>query len=149
MLPDRFQEAVDAAAMVAGLIGSDDYTEQMRKDSRECGDDLQHEVDTETVSILSEWDERPCVRRSARAGSGAASAIGGGGGEDAAVAETVVSSATREVVIGTGRPFVIIGERINPTGRKRLAEEMKAGDFTTRDRRYAGAGGGRAPTCST
>ena len=47
------------------------------------------------------------------------------------MAETVVGSATREVVIGTGRPFVIIGERINPTGRKRLAEEMKAGDFTT------------------
>ncbi len=47
------------------------------------------------------------------------------------VAETVVSSATREVVIGTGRPFVIIGERINPTGRSKLAEEMKAGDFST------------------
>ncbi|MGZ8583801.1 MAG: dihydropteroate synthase, partial [Actinomycetota bacterium] len=47
------------------------------------------------------------------------------------MAETLVSSATREVVIGTGRPFVIIGERINPTGRKKLAEEMKAGDFTT------------------
>ena len=45
--------------------------------------------------------------------------------------DTVVSSATREVVIGFGRPFVIIGERINPTGRKKLAEEMKAGDFTT------------------
>jgi len=47
------------------------------------------------------------------------------------MAETVLSSATREVVIGTGRPFVIIGERINPTGRKKLAEEMKAGDFTS------------------
>lgn len=47
------------------------------------------------------------------------------------MAETVVSSASREVVIGTGRPFVIIGERINPTGRRKLAEEMKAGDFTT------------------
>jgi len=46
------------------------------------------------------------------------------------MADTVVSSATREVVIGTGRPFVIIGERINPTGRSKLAEEMKAGDFT-------------------
>ena len=57
LLPDRFQEAVDAAAMVAGLIGSDDYTEQMRMDARACGDDLQHEVDTETVQILSEWDE--------------------------------------------------------------------------------------------
>ena len=45
--------------------------------------------------------------------------------------DTVVSSATREVVIGSGRPFVIIGERINPTGRKKLAAEMKAGDFST------------------
>jgi hypothetical protein len=57
LLPERFQEAVDAAAMVAGLIGSDDYTEQMRMDTRECGADLRHEVDTETVKILSEWDE--------------------------------------------------------------------------------------------
>ena len=45
--------------------------------------------------------------------------------------DTLVSSATKEVVIGSGRPFVIIGERINPTGRKKLAEEMKAGDFST------------------
>ncbi|MGZ5345918.1 MAG: virulence factor, partial [Actinomycetota bacterium] len=30
LLPERFQEAVDAAAMVAGMIGSDDYTEQMQ-----------------------------------------------------------------------------------------------------------------------
>src|SRR5918993_3797408 len=44
--------------------------------------------------------------------------------------DTVLSSATREVAIGFGRPFVIIGERINPTGRKLLAEEMKAGDFS-------------------
>jgi 5-methyltetrahydrofolate--homocysteine methyltransferase len=45
--------------------------------------------------------------------------------------ETLVSSATREVVIGFGRPFVIIGERINPTGRKKLAEEMAAGNYET------------------
>jgi 5-methyltetrahydrofolate--homocysteine methyltransferase len=44
--------------------------------------------------------------------------------------DTVIGSATREVVIGFDRPFVIIGERINPTGRKLLAEEMKAGDFS-------------------
>jgi 5-methyltetrahydrofolate--homocysteine methyltransferase len=44
--------------------------------------------------------------------------------------DTVVSSATREVVIGFDRPFVIIGERINPTGRKILAAEMAAGDFS-------------------
>lgn len=44
--------------------------------------------------------------------------------------DTVISSPTKEVVIGFGRPFVVIGERINPTGRKLLAEEMKNGDFS-------------------
>jgi 5-methyltetrahydrofolate--homocysteine methyltransferase len=50
------------------------------------------------------------------------------------VTRTVISSATKEVVIGSDRPFVIIGERINPTGRKLLAEEMKAGDFSRVER---------------
>ena len=44
--------------------------------------------------------------------------------------DTVISSATREVVIGFNRPFVMIGERINPTGRKILAAEMTAGNFS-------------------
>ncbi len=44
--------------------------------------------------------------------------------------DTVISSATREIVIGFNRPFVIIGERINPTGRKILAAEMAAGNFS-------------------
>lgn len=44
--------------------------------------------------------------------------------------DTVLSSATREVVIGFDRPFVLIGERINPTGRKILAAEMAAGEFS-------------------
>lgn len=44
---------------------------------------------------------------------------------------TVVQSATRTVVIGFDRPFCVIGERINPTGRKRLAAEMAQGDFST------------------
>ena len=43
---------------------------------------------------------------------------------------TIISSATREVVIGFDRPFTVIGERINPTGRKKLAEEMAAGDYS-------------------
>jgi 5-methyltetrahydrofolate--homocysteine methyltransferase len=47
---------------------------------------------------------------------------------------TVVSGTRREVVIGFDRPFTIIGERINPTGRKLLAEEMKAGDFSRVER---------------
>ncbi len=44
--------------------------------------------------------------------------------------DTIISSASKEVVIGFDRPFVIIGERINPTGRRLLAEEMQAGDFS-------------------
>ncbi len=44
--------------------------------------------------------------------------------------DTVISSNTKEVIIGFERPFVIIGERINPTGRKILAAEMAAGDFS-------------------
>ena len=50
------------------------------------------------------------------------------------IAHTVVSSPTRDVVIGFDRPFTIIGERINPTGRKLLAQEMKAGDFSRVER---------------
>jgi 5-methyltetrahydrofolate--homocysteine methyltransferase len=48
--------------------------------------------------------------------------------------DTVVGSATKTVVIGDDRPFVIIGERINPTGRAILMEEMKAGDFSRVER---------------
>ena len=44
--------------------------------------------------------------------------------------KTVVSSATKTVVISPDDPFVIIGERINPTGRKKLAEEMRRFDMT-------------------
>ncbi len=44
--------------------------------------------------------------------------------------DTVVKSEKKEVVIGFEQPFVVIGERINPTGRKLLAEEMKQGDYS-------------------
>jgi 5-methyltetrahydrofolate--homocysteine methyltransferase len=43
--------------------------------------------------------------------------------------ETVISSKTKTVIIGPDRPFTIIGERINPTGRKLLAAEMAAGNY--------------------
>ena len=45
--------------------------------------------------------------------------------------DTIVSSATKEIAIGFERPFCVIGERINPTGRKKLAAEMAAGDYST------------------
>ena len=43
--------------------------------------------------------------------------------------KTVLSSASKEVIIGFDQPCVMIGERINPTGRKILAKEMKEGNF--------------------
>ncbi|MCA9917755.1 MAG: dihydropteroate synthase [Anaerolineales bacterium] len=48
--------------------------------------------------------------------------------------ETIISSKKTEVVIGPGRPFTIIGERINPTGRKLLARELEAGDLSRVER---------------
>ena len=43
-LSPRFQEAIDAAAMRAGLIGTDAYLEEWRREPRDCGDDLEAEV---------------------------------------------------------------------------------------------------------
>ena len=43
----------------------------------------------------------------------------------------VIESKTKTVIIGFDEPFCVIGERINPTGRKKLAAELEAGDFST------------------
>lgn len=51
-LSERFQEAIDAAAMRAGLIGSDAYIEEWRREPRACGDALEVEVAQEV-----EWLE--------------------------------------------------------------------------------------------
>ena len=44
--------------------------------------------------------------------------------------ETVLESRSSRTVIGGGAPFCVIGERINPTGRRRLAEALRGGDFS-------------------
>ncbi|HEU5363876.1 MAG TPA: dihydropteroate synthase, partial [Gaiellaceae bacterium] len=44
--------------------------------------------------------------------------------------ETVLESPSRTAVIGPGRPFCVIGERINPTGRKKLQAELQQGDLS-------------------
>src|SRR3990172_4441533 len=44
--------------------------------------------------------------------------------------KTILSSATKTVIIGPDEPFVVIGERINPTNRKKLAEELRRFDFS-------------------
>ncbi|HET7172273.1 MAG TPA: dihydropteroate synthase [Gaiellales bacterium] len=47
--------------------------------------------------------------------------------------ETVLQSRTRTVTIGAGRPFCVIGERINPTGRKAFQAQLQAGDISQLD----------------
>ena len=44
--------------------------------------------------------------------------------------DTVLRSASKELVIGAGHPFCVIGERINPTGRKILQEQLRRGDLS-------------------
>jgi 5-methyltetrahydrofolate--homocysteine methyltransferase len=44
---------------------------------------------------------------------------------------TVLQSRSKSVTIGHDQPFCVIGERINPTGRKRFAEELRGGDLST------------------
>ena len=58
-LSERFQEAIDAAAMRAGLIGSDSYLEEWRRDTRDCGDDLDAEVSAAAAQLEQDYtDER-------------------------------------------------------------------------------------------
>jgi len=50
-------------------------------------------------------------------------------GEKGEMMHTILKSATKEVVIGIDRPFVMIGEKINPTGRKKLAAALSEGNL--------------------
>jgi hypothetical protein len=66
-LSDRFEMAIDAAAMKAGLSGADEYLEEWRQDTRPCGDDLEEEVAAEAARL--EASHPPDVlRRLARSG---------------------------------------------------------------------------------
>ncbi len=58
-LSERFQEAIDAAAMRAGLIGTDAYLEEWRRDAQPCGDDLEAEVAAVVTALEHDYtDER-------------------------------------------------------------------------------------------
>ncbi|TYL51926.1 methyltetrahydrofolate cobalamin methyltransferase [Nocardioides sp. BGMRC 2183] len=63
---------------------------------------------------------------------------------------TVLRSATREVAIGRDRPFCVIGERINPTGRRVFQEQLRAGDLSAieRDVRAQVEGGADVLDCN-
>ncbi len=50
-LPPRFQQAIDRAAMRAGSIGTDEYLDEWRRDSRPCSDDLEAAVNSEVAAL--------------------------------------------------------------------------------------------------
>jgi hypothetical protein len=56
-LSERFQEAIDAAAMRAGLIGTDEYLAEWRREPRECGVDLDAEVATEIAALEAAYPD--------------------------------------------------------------------------------------------
>jgi Virulence factor len=58
-LSERFQEAIDAAAMRAGLIGTDAYLEEWRRETQQCGEDLEAEVAAAASQLEDDYnDER-------------------------------------------------------------------------------------------
>ena len=61
-LSERFQEAIDAAAMRAGLIGSDGYLEEWRRETRQCGDDLEGEVAAAASQLKLEYTNQRLER---------------------------------------------------------------------------------------
>ncbi len=71
-LDDRFQEAIDAAAMRAGLIGTDTYLAEWRRETRPCGDDIDAEVAAEAARLADAYSDdalESLVRTSGQAAS--------------------------------------------------------------------------------
>ena len=56
-LSERFAQAIDAAAMRAGLAGSDAYLEQWRRATANCGDDLRAEVEAAAARVEKSYDQ--------------------------------------------------------------------------------------------
>ena len=124
-LPDRFQEAIDRAAMRAGLRDTDAYLGEWRRVAAgSCGDDLEDEAERAAARLEADYTARaPARARRERRPRTPKPRI-------QRMTDTVVSSASKEVVIGFEQPFCIIGERINPTGRRQLAAQMAVGDYS-------------------
>lgn len=57
VLPDRFQQAIDRAAMIAGLEGTDEYLAQWRRDTRPCDGDIAEAVAAETRRLEQQFGE--------------------------------------------------------------------------------------------
>lgn len=61
-LPERFQKAIDAAAMTAGLVESDAYLEGWRRTTQSCGADLEAEVAAEAERLDAAYDRSALLR---------------------------------------------------------------------------------------
>ncbi|MBT6276231.1 MAG: hypothetical protein HOI95_19125 [Chromatiales bacterium] len=57
LLPERFQEAIDRAAMRAGKGGADAYLEDWRRETSQCGDDLGSEAEAAAHALQAEFDD--------------------------------------------------------------------------------------------
>ena len=77
-LSDRFQEAIDEAALRAGLFGTDEYLGEWRRDTRACGDDIDAEASAEAERLEAAFDDET-LRALARGGG-----VGAGPVEEAA-----------------------------------------------------------------
>lgn len=74
-LPDRFMIAVDRAAMIADKKTVDEYVAEWREETRECGPDLQTEVDLEATRLTEAYPQS-LIRTYIRNGGWAPDAIG-------------------------------------------------------------------------
>ncbi len=69
-LTERFQEAIDSAAMRAGLIGTDAYLAEWRSEARDCGEDLETEVAEEADWLEAAYPDDALARLVASDGRG-------------------------------------------------------------------------------
>jgi hypothetical protein len=69
VLSDRFQEAIDRAAVRARLVGTDEYLDQWRRVGRPCGDDLAAEAAAEAERLESNYSEARLNELAAAGGS--------------------------------------------------------------------------------
>jgi hypothetical protein len=67
-LGDRFQHAIDRAAMIAGLAGSDDYLNEWRRETRPCTDDLEAEALAEVAKLEEAFPEKILAEYAANGG---------------------------------------------------------------------------------
>ena len=70
VLHPRFQVAVDKAAMKAGKRAASDYIEEMRRDARECGEDVETEANGEAARLEAAYTREVLANRIAAGGVG-------------------------------------------------------------------------------